>query len=516
MEERAGIRQYITELLRPGETEMSNQALLRFTRVALTVVLVTVNLIGAAAVIALLVFNVVPEPHIPHLAHWHLVYGLAAAAYVMISVPLGHLLGLAVLRSMREWLNAARPPTPKETRVLLTAPLRLYVMQLTLWLIAAALFSVLNIHISSKLALNIAIVTALTGFVTASLAYLAAERLLRSVAARVLKDGSAPHVPVPGVITRTLLAWGLGTGLPVLGLMSIGIRALAGDPDIDTHNLGIAIVVLAATAIVVGWAAMTLAARTTSDPIRSVVRALADVQRGDFTRRVPVYDGSEIGQLQLGFNEMVTGLAERERIREAFGTYVDPEVAARIIDEGVDLSGEQVDVTCMFVDIRGFTTFAERNSAADVVTSLNELFNAVVPVIHDHGGRVDKFIGDGLLAVFGAPRRMADHADRAFSSALEIERTVATAGQLQIGVGLNSGPVVAGNVGGAGRLEFSVIGDTVNVAARVESATRQTGDVVLISEHTRARLTAAHPLTERAGVTLKGKSESVRVYAPTP
>ncbi len=215
---------------------------------------------------------------------------------------------------------------------------------------------------------------------------------------------------------------------------------------------------------------------------------------------------------------MVEGLAERERIREVFGTYVDREVAEHILREGISLEGEEVEVTMMFVDIRDFTSFAERSSAPEVVATINRLFERAVPIIRAHRGHVDKFVGDGLLAVFGAPRREADHADQALAAALEIERAVTEEfhGKLSVGIGLNSGPVVAGNVGGAGRLEFSVIGDAVNVAARVQAATRRTGDAVLVSEHTRrllSRATAAS-LEDRPTVPLKGKTQAVALYAP--
>src|SRR5205085_1013391 len=131
-----------------------------------------------------------------------------------------------------------------------------------------------------------------------------------------------------------------------------------------------------------------------------------------------------------------------------------------ILSSGTSLAGEEVEVTAMFIDIRDFTGFAERASAREVVATINRLFERIVPIIHEHGGHVNKFVGDGLLAVFGAPRRQPDHADQALAAALGIEQTVT--GELPIGVGVNSGRVIAGNVGGAGRLEFSVIGDAVN------------------------------------------------------
>ncbi len=171
----------------------------------------------------------------------------------------------------------------------------------------------------------------------------------------------------------------------------------------------------------------------------------------------------------------------------------------------------------MFIDGRNFTGFAEQASAREVVATLNRLLERVVPIIHRHEGHIDKFVGDGLLAVFGAPRRQPDHADAALAAALEIERAVDVefGGSLMIGVGLSSGVVIAGNVGGAGRLEFSAIGDAVNVAARVETATRTTGDTVLVSEHTRALLSEASAalLEERAATPLRGRADVVALFA---
>ena len=145
------------------------------------------------------------------------------------------------------------------------------------------------------------------------------------------------------------------------------------------------------------------------------------------------------------------------------------------------------------------------------------LFERAVPIIHAHGGHVDKFVGDGLLAVFGAPRRQYDHADQALVAALEVARAVREefGGELEIGVGLNSGTVVAATSAVEVASNFSVIGDAVNVAVRVEAATRQTGDVILLAENVKRLLRdGAAPLEERTGVPLKGKRESIVLYAP--
>ncbi|GAA5083186.1 hypothetical protein GCM10023319_26780 [Nocardia iowensis] len=196
-----------------------------------------------------------------------------------------------------------------------------------------------------------------------------------------------------------------------------------------------------------------------------------------------------------------------------FGTYLDPAVAEHVLREGPSLAGAEVEVTALFLDVRGFTGYAERHPAREVVAALNTLFELVV---RGHDGHVDKFVGDGLLAVFGAPQADIQHADHARAAALDIEtvRKQTPGQQLDIGIGLNSGTVIAGNIGGAGRFDYSVIGDAINVAARVEAATRHTGDTILLSEQTRRLLRTDHSLIARPDITLKGKSAPVTLYAP--
>jgi adenylate cyclase len=497
--------------------QQSGEQLASALIVVLTAVLVATNLVGAGAVLAV-IYLVLPLPQLSNAAHIELVNGLVAAAYIVIAVLLGPLAGRRRLSEVGDWLRSERPADASIRRQVVRAPLLLFEVNLALWLVAAVLFAVLNLAFSAMLSAIVAPAIAITGITTGACAYLLAERILRTPASRALADEDPGRVAVPGVATRAVLAWAFGTAAPVLGLVIVGIAALAGAPASATQ-LKVVIVVLGAIAVVVGLLAVSLAARATADPIDNVRGALEQIQRGDFDTRVPVYDGTQIGRLQLGFNRMAEGLGERERIRDTFGSYVDPAVAERILDEGVELTGEEVEVTIMFIDIRGFTAFAEETDAREVVAGINSLFEAAIPIIHDHEGRVDKFVGDGLLAVFGAPQRLDDHADRGLAAALAIAQAVddGEAGELQIGIGVNSGTVIAGNVGGAGRLEFSVIGDPVNVAARVQEATRETGDTVLLTDHTRALLTEEPvSLLERSRVELRGRSAPVVVYAPQP
>jgi adenylate cyclase len=440
----------------------------------------------------------------------------ATVLYLAVAFPLSIAWRRRQYEPVDRWLRADRVPTETERQVALRQPMDSAVNSATWWGIAAILFSLLNVDQSAATVVAIGVTVVLGGATTCALVYLVVERVFRPVTARALAAGSPVRPVTPGVAGRLTMAWTLGTGVPALGVVAVTAVKLAGADLDESRALGAALL-LGVLALGVGLAATFFASRSVAEPVAGMRGALARVQAGDFEARVAVDDGSEVGLLQAGFNEMVAGLAERDRIREAFGTYVDREVAEHILREGTSLEGEEVEVTMMFIDVRDFTGFAERATAPEVVATINRLFERAVPIIHVHKGHVDKFVGDGLLAVFGAPRRQTDHADQALAASLEIERAVAEefGGQLQIGIGLNSGIVVAGNVGGAGRLEFSVIGDPVNVAARVEAATRHTGDTILIAERTKRLLEDSDvPLTERSDVALKGKRERVPLYAP--
>jgi class 3 adenylate cyclase len=255
-------------------------------------------------------------------------------------------------------------------------------------------------------------------------------------------------------------------------------------------------------------------------PIRDLAEGTERVAAGDYSQRLPVVQDDDLGALAASFNRMQAGLAERQRLQAAFGTYVDPALAARLLEQGDDIfTGERRDVTVMFVDIRDFTPFAEANTAEDTVSRLNALFGIVVPAVVDAGGHVNKFLGDGALAVFGAPNELADHADAAVGAAVRIQRLVAErfGGTLRIGIGINTGVVIAGTIGGGGKLEFTLIGDTVNVAARVEQLTKTTGDTILLTQYTVDALVSPPPgLTDRGAQALKGKSALVNLFGLAP
>jgi adenylate cyclase len=300
---------------------------------------------------------------------------------------------------------------------------------------------------------------------------LALQPLHDDLAARLSGEveGDALSLPLRRRLLASVLAISVGTGIVAVGLLEAGHPGLGKLGLATAASLGVSLTIL--------FPFTLLLAGSVAAPIHRLQAATARVGGGDLAVRVPVTADDETGALTRAFNRMVSGLQERERLRDAFGTFVDPELAERVARDGTDLRGEEIELSILFMDIRGFTTFSERAPAQEVVARLNELYDLVVPIVLRHGGHANKFIGDGLLAIFGAPERHADHAERAVDAALEIADAVRDRfrGDLRVGIGVNSGRVVVGTIGGGGRLDFTVIGDPVNTAARVESATRQTG-----------------------------------------
>ena len=495
------------------EAATSGPSLLRRTRALLTITAIVANFSG---VVVVFVFSawVIPRPDIDDQTRAILANLVLTAVYLVIALIVGTTIGNRRLSKVAAFLSEEREPEPGEQRAILRGPMQSALLAGTFWAAAVLMFGGLNAAFAPLLGLGVALTVLLGGITTTAVAYLLAERMLRAATAEALKAHPPDRPLVPGVIFRSLLAWSLGTAVPIVGIMIVALFALARD-EVTRTELAITALGLGGVALFVGLFAVVLAARAASDPIVSVREALSRVEQGDLDVEVPIYDGSEVGLLQAGFNRMVEGLRERRRIREVLGAYVDHDVAEHILEEGVSLEGEEVEVTLLFLDVRDFTAWAERAEPREVVEGLNGLFELVVPIVHEQHGHVDKFVGDGLLAVFGAPRRDEEHADKALAAALGIADAVNGDGAptLEIGMGLNSGHVVAGNVGGGGRLEFSVIGDTVNVAARIEAATRETGDCILLSEHTAEALKRDDvELEERPDVELRGKTERVRLF----
>ena len=344
--------------------------------------------------------------------------------------------------------------------------------------------------------------------------FLAIELTLRPVLEDIASSLPRGVDPQP---LRISLRLRMAVALPAVILITgLAVGGFSAEESTDLDSFVLALVGSLVVALFVSsWIIVFLSASITS-PILQLREASRRVGRGDLSAQVPVASTDETGELARSFNEMVAGLEERERLRDAFGAFVDPELAERVTREGTDLAGEEVEVSVLFMDVRGFTSYAERVSAREAVARLNELYERVVPILTRHGGHAIKFIGDGILAVFGAPTRMDDHANCATKAALEIAGAVREAygDELRVGVGVNSGQVMSGTIGGGGRLDFTVIGDVVNTASRIEGATRKTGDDVLITDATHSMLRDRDRWETRPALSLKGKQARIELFAP--
>ena len=442
----------------------------RFTR-RLALSMVTANVVGALVVFVYLVF-IVPDRPTDTAAAVRL-NAVVASGYLLLALVLGAVGGVLLQLRLLRWLRPGHEIGTADQHVTLRLPARLVRLYGALWEVAVVLFAALNAPRSVDGAVDVAVTIAAGGATTCALSYLLAERVLRPVVAEVMRGQSDPPPVVLGVRRRVLLSWALGTGIPLLGV------ALAALPHGEQEPPGaLPVLFLCAVGLAVGLLAMDVAARSVSEPVAVVAEALRTVGTGQFDVSVPVDDVSEIGQLQSGFGAMVSGLRERERLRDLFGRQVGTDVARLSLERGVQLGGERRDVAVLFVDVVGSTALAVGHDPEEVVRRLNAFFGVVVEVVTRHHGWVNKFEGDAALCVFGAPEDRPDAAACALAAARAMAHDLEPL-PLQAAVGVGAGPVVAGHVGTEDRFEYTVIGDAVNVTARLCELAKSTPGRVL-------------------------------------
>jgi class 3 adenylate cyclase len=264
-----------------------------------------------------------------------------------------------------------------------------------------------------------------------------------------------------------------------------------------------------------------IVARRITRPVTALTRGVARVAEGDLSQSLPVRSKDEVGQLTHAFNGMLAGLRQRDFIRNAFGRYVSPEVAKTLLEspEGLRLGGHKRDVTVLMSDLRGYTQFAEQGDPALVMDVLNNYLARMADIVIAYGGTVNEFIGDAIFAVFGAPLDHPDHAERAAAAALamqrameEINRANADRGwpRLEMGIGVNTGDAVVGNIGSEQRAKYAVVGAAVNLAARVEGCT--VGGQIFLTRATLDRVAALVDVADPVRVELKGIAEPLLLY----
>jgi class 3 adenylate cyclase len=256
-------------------------------------------------------------------------------------------------------------------------------------------------------------------------------------------------------------------------------------------------------------------------PLGVLSRAMTTVAGGDLAVRMPVTSNDEVGEVTGQFNNMVEGLRERERIRETFGRYVDESVATAILRSQGDgaLAGETREATVLFTDIEGFTSIAEWLPADQLVAALNEYLETVLAPIRAYGGVVNTFIGDGLFASFNMPLACEGHAPAAVRAAIDIQRAVSsrTFGDSGVAfatrIGINTGTLIGGTVGAGQRMSFALLGDAVNLAARLEQLNKEHGTTILVSHSTQAGCGDSFVFASLGDVTIRGRSGTVAVYS---
>ncbi|MBI2413691.1 MAG: HAMP domain-containing protein [Deltaproteobacteria bacterium] len=283
-----------------------------------------------------------------------------------------------------------------------------------------------------------------------------------------------------------------------------------------------ALILLFALGLALSVAGGVLMARTVTRPVRDLASGVKRIYEGNYSEPVKVEQEDEIGKLAGSFNHMLKGLIERDRVRSLLGKVVSSAIAEELLKKEIELGGEEREVTILFSDLRGFTTLCERHTPQEILSFLNYYFTRISSVIEANGGVVDKYIGDAVMALFGAPLKNEDDAARSVRTALGMRQALIELNtefeakglpRLSLGVGVNTATVVAGNMGSTTRLNYTVIGDGVNLASRLEGLSKKYGVEIIVSASTRA-LAPGFVYRELDTVRVKGKSEPVGIYEP--
>jgi adenylate cyclase len=480
----------------------------------LTVVILAINVLGIGIAI-LLVTVVFPVPSIFRDAPLWIAL-VVSPAYTALALVVGTFWITRRTVNALRWAIEGRPPTRHDQLNTFVAPWRVALAVLVLWGVGAALLTTLyGLHDVAFIPRFLFSVS-FSGVVVATACYLLTEFALRPVAAQALEAGPPPRRLTAGIMGRTMTVWLLGSGVPVIGILLTGVFALS-LRNLTQTQFAFAVMILAVIALSFGFLLMWILSWLTATPVRVVRAALKRVEQGDLDTNLVVFDGTELGELQRGFNSMVAGLRERERVRDLFGRHVGREVAAAAELQRPRLGGEERHVAMIFVDIIGSTQLVTGRPATEVVDLLNRFFAVIVEEVDRHHGFVNKFEGDAALAVFGAPNHLDNPEDKALAASRAIARRIRDeVPDCEAGIGVASGEAVAGNVGAKERFEYTVIGEPVNEAARLCELSKSTPAHLLASSDTvrNASESECRNWTFGDTVTLRGHDEPTRLALP--
>jgi adenylate cyclase len=482
-------------------------------QVILTAFILSANMLGISAAL-LLVIVAFPVPSVfsdaPFWVTW-----VVCPAYIILALLTGTFWITRRTVNTLRWAVEERTPTREDQLNTFLAPWRVAKAHLILWGVGTALFTTLYGLQNTIFIPRFLFTISFSGVVIATLCYLLTEFALRPVAAQALEVGPPPRRLTAGVMGRLMIVWLLGS-LPVVGIALLAVFAVSLQNLTETQ-FAVAVWILAIVALLVGFLLMWVVSWLTATPVRVVRAALKHVEQGDFDCNVVVFDGTELGELQRGFNKMVEGLKERDRVRDLFGRHVGREVAAAAEQQRPKLGGEERHVAMIFVDIIGSTQLVTGRPATEVVDLLNRFFAVIVEEVDRHHGLVNKFEGDAALAVFGAPNHLDNPEGEALAASRAIARRIREeVPECEAGIGVASGEAVAGNVGAKERFEYTVIGEPVNEAARLCELSKSTPAHLLASSDTvrNAGESESSHWTFGDTVMLRGHDEPTRLALP--
>ncbi|MEW6669657.1 MAG: adenylate/guanylate cyclase domain-containing protein [Thermodesulfobacteriota bacterium] len=431
--------------------------------------------------------------------------------------------------------GTATPGTERAMRRVLNLPALTALGNLLVWIVTPSLVSVYFYFfrdVKGSFCLFIFFRAAMIGLIASGLSFFFLERHLRETWIPLLfpggRLGSVPGTVKIPVLRRIRVLYGAGTLNPMIILVSTLLFAYweMGGSTVPTRETVTDIVfftlILCIVFVLVALGLNVLAAKSILGPVGKIMKVIPAVKQGDFSQRIQVVSNDEIGILGDAANDMIRGLAERERIRETFGRYVTPEIRDRILSGLIPLDGERRVATVLFSDLRDFTPYVEENPPEEVIKGIRAYFTAMQRAIRQHGGLVLQYVGDEIEAAFGVPIPSESHADDALLAALSMRKVLAEldasrerSGRppFRHGIGIHTGMVLAGNTGSDDHLSYALIGDTVNLGSRIQGLTKAFHQDILLSEDTVKSLRGSYELRKEAPATVKGYSKPVTVYS---
>ncbi|MFH1488156.1 MAG: adenylate/guanylate cyclase domain-containing protein [Pseudomonadota bacterium] len=456
-------------------------------------------------------------------------FGLPIILTVIYETPVRQFLNLAY---REKTISAALDL--KARRRLLNEPFFLIALDFCIWMIAAAFYPCIFYIFDAgrEIIYRTFVINLFTGLITVTVAFFVFEHVLQKRVIPFLfpKGGlyTTPRTLHIRIRTRLIALLFACNIIPFIAIVNTAwsIHHSSINSEQSINQLYSAILISALIFIGVGIWVTILVSGNLTNPLHEIVEVLRSVQKGQYGSRVRVTSNDEIGYTGDVINEMNEGLEERELIKDVFGKYVAKEVRDEVLSGRIPLDGEKKEVTILFSDLRDFTPMTETHDPKLIIRIMNAYFKQMAEAIQLNGGLVLQFIGDEIYAVFGAPIFQPDHPANAFRAGLEMRSRLIDLNKefekkawpnLRHGIGIHTGEALAANIGSPDRLSYLLVGDSVNLASRLQSLTKEVGAEMILSAKTYSRLSdterSAAQMTQMPAILLKGKKDPIDVYA---